>query len=277
MKPWLRELAREITIGLWNRGMVRVLGEHEGEDFAPDTWPPEDDCSIKATSQYEDQIAQILNDGINGKRQCGVDMKSALIVVDIQRDFCEGGSLAVPGSLEIVPVINTLLKETSYFDLVVFTQDWHPPNHKSFAENHKGKKPMDQINLHGKMQTLWPTHCVQKTQGAEFHPDLKIPPTARITIVRKGMNPEYDSYSGFKDAGGHKTTLAGILKDNKVTTIYVCGLATDYCVKATALDALEITESVYLIQNACRGVNIPKGTINEALAEMKKAGVKFFR
>ena len=158
----------------------------------------------------------------------------ALIIVDVQNDFMPGGQLEVPQGNIIVPIINRLQK---CFDLVVTTQDWHPQNHKSFASNHLNKKPFDKIVLNGLEQILWPDHCVQGSEGAEFHPEMETNNIA--AIFRKGMDPETDSYSGFYD-NGHKisTGLAGYLKEKGVTEIYFCGLAADICVYYTIKDSL---------------------------------------
>ncbi len=158
-----------------------------------------------------------------------------LIIVDVQNDFMPGGTLAIPGGGEIVPVINDLLDK---FDLIVATQDWHPKNHKSFASTHFAKKPMDKIDLNGIEQILWPDHCVQGTEGAGFHPDLA---TNKIeAIIRKGTDPEIDSYSGFYDNNHEKSTgLAGYLREKGCKELYFCGLASDICVFYTIKDAVE--------------------------------------
>lgn len=174
-----------------------------------------------------------------------------LIVVDVQNDFMPGGNLAVPFGDEIVPLINEIQNK---FDYIVATQDWHPENHKSFASQHKGKKVFDIINLNGISQTLWPNHCVQGSKGAEFHKDLK---TQKIeTIVRKGMNPEVDSYSAFYDNHQQKSTgLAGMLKEKGVKEVYVCGLAADYCVYFTIKDALSNGFKACLIEDATKAIS----------------------
>lgn len=194
----------------------------------------------------------------------------ALILVDIQNDFLPGGALAVPGGDEIVPLANKLMDE---FKIIVATQDWHPPNHGSFAVNHPGKSVFEMIDLHGLNQTLWPVHCVQGTPGAEFAVELD---AARITrVFQKGTRPEVDSYSGFHDNGHrHSTGMAEWLKSQGVTDVVICGLATDYCVKFTALDALSEGFGVVLPTAACRGVNLNPGDVDAALAEMVKLGVK---
>lgn len=175
----------------------------------------------------------------------------ALIIVDIQNDFVAGGSLEVPFGEQIVPLVNELSEK---FDLVVATQDWHPPNHKSFASSHAGKKPFEKIMLGGLEQVLWPDHCIQGTSGAAFHPDLRLDHVE--AIFRKGMDPEIDSYSGFYDNGHKKSTgLTGYLKDRAVNTIYVCGLAGDYCVYYTAKDSMTAGFKTFLIEDATRAIN----------------------
>lgn len=171
-----------------------------------------------------------------------------LIIVDAQNDFMPGGALAVPEGDTIVPVINRILPE---FDLVVATQDWHPINHKSFASNHKGKKVYEKTMLSGLDQVLWPDHCVQGTSGASFHPQLDMKPVE--AIFRKGMDPEIDSYSGFYDNGHQKSTgLAGYLKEKGVDDLYFCGLAADFCVYFSMLDALREGFKVHLLLDATK-------------------------
>lgn len=175
----------------------------------------------------------------------------ALIIVDVQNDFIPGGKLAVPEGDTIIPRINELQKK---FDLVVATQDWHPANHKSFASQHEGKNPFDIIELNGIQQTLWPDHCIQGTPGANLHQDLN---TNRIeAIFRKGTNPEIDSYSGFFDNGRKKNTgLHGYLQDRKVDAVYVCGLAADYCVYYTAMDALSLGYSTSILDASVKAID----------------------
>ena len=175
----------------------------------------------------------------------------ALILVDIQNDFVTGGKLEVPNGEQIVPLVNEL---TGHFDLVVATQDWHPQSHKSFASNHTDKNPFDRIVLGGLDQVLWPDHCVQGSRGADFHPQLQM---ERVeAIFRKGMDPGIDSYSGFFDNGHKKSTgLAGYLAERKVKSVYVCGLAGDYCVSYTAKDALQIGFKTFIIEDATRAID----------------------
>ena len=175
----------------------------------------------------------------------------ALILVDIQNDFVAGGRLEVPSGEQIVPLVNEVARK---FPLVVATQDWHPKDHKSFASNHPGKNPFDVITLGGLEQVLWPDHCVQGSRGAAFHPTLEMDSVE--AIFRKGMDPEIDSYSGFFDNGHKKSTgLRGYLQDRRVESVFVCGLAGDYCVFYTAKDALDSGFDTYLIEDATRAIS----------------------
>ena len=191
-------------------------------------------------------------------------MNKALIIVDVQYDFLPGGSLAVEGGDEIIPVINQLVKD---YDLIIFTRDFHPSNHKSFASQHEGKNVFDQIKLNGIDQVLWPDHCVQGTRGSDIHddlignPDLK---NKKVYIFKKGMDPEYDSYSGFKDANDESTGLYTFLLNNMINSIDICGLATDFCCKFTSLDSSKYFFETRLLLSSCRSIskNIEKD-INE--------------
>ncbi|MBA4053670.1 MAG: bifunctional nicotinamidase/pyrazinamidase [Marivirga sp.] len=175
----------------------------------------------------------------------------ALVLVDIQNDFVPGGSLAVPFGDQIISLVNELQHS---FKLIVATQDWHPLTHKSFASNHAGKVPFERIILHGMEQVLWPDHCVQGSWGSEFHPDLNMNNVEGV--FRKGMDPDIDSYSGFFDNGHKKSTgLAGYLRERKVTKLYLCGLAADYCVGYTAKDALKENFETYVIEDATRAID----------------------
>ena len=195
---------------------------------------------------------------------------NALILVDIQNDFLPGGALAVPQGDAVIPVANALEAE---FGLIVATQDWHPANHASFAANHPGKKVHEQIELNGLRQTLWPVHCVQNTHGAELAAGLSRQGIAKV--FQKGLDARIDSYSGFFDNGHQRSTGMGDwLKTRGVTDIYVCGLATDYCVKFTALDGLQLGFHVYVIDDACRGVNLNPADAANALEEIRRAGAK---
>ncbi len=194
---------------------------------------------------------------------------NALIIVDVQNDFCPGGALAVREGDQVVPIINRLQPR---FELVVATQDWHPANHGSFAANHPGRKPGEVIELAGLPQILWPVHCVQGTPGAELHPALE---RSRIAhVVHKGTDPAIDSYSGFFDNGRRAATgLEQFLRDREVDEVYVCGLATDYCVKATALDTRSLGFKTHLIEDAARGVDLRPGDVQQAIEAMRAGGV----
>jgi len=193
----------------------------------------------------------------------------ALILVDIQNDFLPGRALAVPEGDTIIPVAN---KIQPVFPIVVATQDWHPANHGSFAASHPGRKVFDQIHLNGLPQTLWPVHCVQNTRGAELAETLN---RQRITkVFPKGTDAGIDSYSGLFDNGHRKSTgLGEWLKEKRITEVFVCGLATDYCVKFTALDAARMGFRTHLIEDASRGVNLRPGDVRNAVEEMKRAGI----
>ena len=192
-----------------------------------------------------------------------------MILVDLQRDFLPGGSLAVPDGDAVVPVANRL---APHFRRVIATQDWHPANHSSFAANNPGTKPGEIIKLGGLDQIMWPVHCVQGSRGAEFAPALA---RASITrVVRKGTDAAIDSYSGFFDNGHLKATgLETLLSSLGVHRVHIMGLATDYCVKFTALDARGIGLDVVLVLDGCRAVNLSPGDGERAISEMRAAGV----
>jgi len=195
---------------------------------------------------------------------------NVLILTDLQNDFCPGGALSVPEGDQIIPVVNRLQRR---FDLVVATQDWHPANHGSFAANHPGKRPGEIIDLAGLPQILWPVHCVQHTPGAALRADLD--QTAIARVFQKGTDPSVDSYSTFFDNAHRKSTgLGDYLKQRGVGEVYLCGLATDYCVKFSALDAMALGFQVYLIVDASRGVNLRGGDVEKAIAEMRTKGVR---
>ena len=193
----------------------------------------------------------------------------ALILVDLQNDFLPGGGLAVPDGDKVIPLANQL---QGVFPLVVATQDWHPADHGSFAASHPGKSVFTQTELNGLPQTLWPVHCVQNTPGAELAAALN---RKRIDkVFPKGTDAGIDSYSGLFDNGHRKSTgLGEWLKAQGVTEVFVCGLATDYCVKFTALDAAEMGFKTYLIEDASRGVDLRPGEVKHAIEEMKRAGI----
>ncbi|HEX9998070.1 MAG TPA: bifunctional nicotinamidase/pyrazinamidase [Abditibacterium sp.] len=194
----------------------------------------------------------------------------ALIIVDVQNDFCPGGALAVQQGDAVVPVINSILPG---FDVVVATQDFHPQNHGSFAVNHPGARIGDQIALAGLPQVLWPAHCIQNTPGADFHPLLDV--SGLDATIQKGTDPNVDSYSGFFDNGRQNATgLAQFLNSRGVGQVFICGLATDYCVKWTALDALSLGFTTFVIADATRGVNLSPADSELALQEIIAAGGK---
>jgi len=201
--------------------------------------------------------------------------KRALLVVDVQNGFCANGNLPVPGGEAVVPVINRLMAEGGY-DLIVASQDWHPPDHKSFASQHPGKKPFEMGSLRGRPQVMWPDHCVQGSRDAELHPELD---RNRIHLVqRKGEDRETDSYSAFRDNHAERSTgLDAELKRHGIEQLDVCGLATDYCVKFSALDAVAMLPGVEVrvIENASRGIT-PEG-VKSAFEELRQAGVAVVR
>lgn len=196
-------------------------------------------------------------------------INAALIVVDVQNCFVEGGTLPVGKGAEVVPVINKL---SAAFENIVVTQDWHTPGHASFASTYPGKKAFETTKLSYGTQVLWPDHCVQGTDDAALHKDLKLP-TAQI-IVRKGFHKNMDSYSAFEEAD-HKsaTGLAGYLKQRGIKTVFVTGLATDFCVAWTAMDARKLGFEVYVIEDATRGIDL-NGSLAAAWKQMAAKGVK---
>lgn len=192
----------------------------------------------------------------------------ALILVDLQYDFMPGGALAVPEGDAVVPLANQLAAQ---FDTVVASQDWHPPDHRSFASQHPGKKPGDVIDLEGLEQHLWPDHCVQNTHGAELHKDLDQSKIERV--FQKGVDPSVDSYSTFFDNAHRRATgLGDYLKGKGVTRVFLMGLATDYCVKFSALDARELGFQVTVIGDGCRGIDVKAGDAEDAIRQMLAKG-----
>ncbi len=192
----------------------------------------------------------------------------ALILVDLQNDFLPGGALAVPRGDEVIPVANRLV---GHFGFVVATRDWHPPDHSSFASQHPGHAVGDVIEVGGVAQVLWPDHCVQGTKGAEFSAALN--DAAISEIVTKGTSRDIDSYSGFFDNNQRQATgLLDILQRSGITRVHVMGLATDYCVKFTALDALKLGFETNLVLEGCRGVDLTPGDSDRAVDEMRAAG-----
>ena len=194
---------------------------------------------------------------------------NALLVVDVQNDFLPGGALAVPDGDQVIPIVNRLVE---CFALVLATQDWHPANHGSFAANHPNRRPGEMIDLNGIRQILWPVHCVQGSPGAAFSAQLR---TERFSnVFRKGVDPGIDSYSGFFDNGRKRSTgLAEYLRDRNVDELFICGLATDYCVKFSAFDSIGSGIRTHVIEDACRGVDLKPGDSAAAIAAMRDAGV----
>ncbi|MBI4184808.1 MAG: bifunctional nicotinamidase/pyrazinamidase [Proteobacteria bacterium] len=194
--------------------------------------------------------------------------RDILLVVDVQNDFCPGGALAVPRGDEVVPVVNRLARR---FPHLVLTQDWHPPGHQSFASRHRGRKPFETIEVAYGPQTLWPDHCVQGTRGAEFHPRLEVP--GAELVIRKGFRAGIDSYSTFfENDRATPTGLAGYLRERGFGRVFLAGLATDFCVHYSALDARASGFEAVVIEDACRGIDLA-GSLAAALAAMVRAGV----
>jgi nicotinamidase/pyrazinamidase len=198
-----------------------------------------------------------------------LDRYSALIVVDVQNDFCPEGGLPVAEGDKVVPIINKLMDS---FQTVVATQDWHPANHSSFSSNNSGTAVYDMKDIEGIPQVMWPDHCVHGTDGADFHKDLN---TDKFSVViRKGTQTMLDSYSGFLENDKKTPTgLKGYLTDKGINKVYVTGLATDYCVMYTAMDAKAAGFDVYLISDACRGVDFPAGNVDAAIKQMQENGI----
>jgi len=196
---------------------------------------------------------------------------SALLIIDVQNDFCPGGTLAVPDGDSIIPLINSLC---SQFRLVAATQDWHPNDHISFASNHPGTQVYDTIPWKKDMQVLWPDHCIAGSPGSAFHPALNTDLCS--IIIRKGTNAKMDSYSAFFE-NDHTTTtgLTGYLQTLGISSIVLCGLATDYCIYYSAVDALNLGFTVSVLQEGIRGVNQPEGSTASAISDMKQLGIKF--
>ncbi|MGO4451602.1 bifunctional nicotinamidase/pyrazinamidase [Phyllobacterium sp. TAF24] len=194
--------------------------------------------------------------------------KDALVVIDVQNDFCPGGTLAVDGGNEIVPIINKLIVR---FDHVILTQDWHPAGHSSFASTHPGKAPFDTIKMPYGDQTLWPNHCIQGTPGAEFHSDLHW--TKAELVIRKGFRPHIDSYSAFFENDRKTPTgLGGYLRERGITNVTLVGLATDYCVAYSALDAVSHGFSADVLLDASRAIDMG-GSLAAMVTKMRNAGV----
>ncbi|RON69254.1 bifunctional nicotinamidase/pyrazinamidase [Pseudomonas fluorescens] len=197
-----------------------------------------------------------------------ISPRAVLLVIDVQNDFIPGGQLPVPEGDLIVPLINRLACQ---FKQVVIAQDWHPSGHASFASSHPGRQPYDVIQLPYGEQTLWPDHCVQASAGAEFHPELDLP-HAQL-VIRKGCNPDIDSYSAFLEADRQTTTgLAGYLSERGIDTVYMVGLALDFCVMYSALDARAAGFNAFVVLDACRAIDLD-GSLAAAIDRMQGAGV----
>lgn len=193
----------------------------------------------------------------------------ALLIVDVQNDFCPGGALEVPEGDTIIPTINKLKDE---FDHVVQTQDWHPAGHSSFASSHDGKEPFERIEMDYGEQILWPDHCVQGSEGAAFHPDLET--DASQIIIRKGFRKEIDSYSAFYENDHQtKTGLTGYLKERSIDTLFVAGLATDFCVKWSVVDGLKEGFTIFVVEDAVKGIDL-EGSVDQAWNEMIEKGAR---
>lgn len=195
--------------------------------------------------------------------------KDVLLVVDVQNDFCPGGALPVVSGDEVIAPI---LRIAPHFKHIVLTQDWHPANHASFAANHEGRRPYETILLQYGPQTLWPVHCVQGSRGAEFHPAVRLPQAE--LILRKGFRPEIDSYSAFfENDRSTPTGLAGYLADRELNRVFLAGLAYDFCVGYSALDARRLGIPVVVVRDACRAIDLD-GSVAAMEAELQRAGVE---
>ena len=213
-----------------------------------------------------------------GRRRCNMMLKNdallraastALLVIDVQNDFCPGGSLAVKNGNEIIPVINKVQKN---FNFIFYTQDWHPLDHSSFSTNNPGKDVFSTIDMFYGKQVIWPPHCVFNTEGAKFHKDLKVEEAK--TIIRKGYRKEIDSYSGFYENDRKTPTgLHGILTDLDIKRVFICGLALDFCVNYTAIDAIKLGYEVIVLENATLPVNLGN-SVEQTLDNFKKNNVK---
>jgi nicotinamidase/pyrazinamidase len=198
-----------------------------------------------------------------------ITSQDVLLVVDVQNDFCPGGALAVAGGDQVIPVIHRIAPR---FDHIILTQDWHSPRHQSFASAHPGKHPFEQVRLSYGEQTLWPDHCVQGTRGAEFHPALNL--VRAELVLRKGFRPEVDSYSAFFENDRTSATgLAGYLRERGLTRVFIAGLAYDYCVAYSALDARRLGLPAIVVRDACRAIDL-NGSVAAMEKEFAAAGVE---
>ncbi|MCF7943878.1 MAG: bifunctional nicotinamidase/pyrazinamidase [Spirochaetia bacterium] len=196
---------------------------------------------------------------------------SALIIIDVQNDFCSGGALAVPDGEAVIPVINAVSEQ---FAFTAATQDWHPEGHVSFASSHPGQSPYTTVNIGKAPQMLWPDHCVAGTSGADFHPELNT--DSCNMLLRKGTALQMDSYSAFfENDRVTPTGLAGCLHNLNISSVVLCGLAIDYCVFYSAMDAVGLGLSVSILKDGVRGVGVPQGSVRRAVDELKRVGVSF--
>jgi nicotinamidase/pyrazinamidase len=224
--------------------------------------------SEESLQPVESGVIPSIKAGGRSRRAASQAENRVLLAVDLQNDFCPDGALAVPEGDLVIPIINELAKR---FKHVVVTQDWHCPDHLSFASSHPGRKPLDRTELSYGEQILWPDHCVQGTRGAEFHPDLNIPHCE--LILRKGYHREIDSYSAFFENDRRTPTgLCGCLRERGLTRLFIAGLATDFCVAYSALDARKLGFEVTVIESACRGIDVA-GSLEAAWKQMLEAGV----
>ncbi len=198
--------------------------------------------------------------------------EDALVIVDVQYDFCPNGALSVPHGDLVIPIANRLAKQ---FGNVVLTQDWHPAGHLSFASAHPGARPFESIGMPYGQQVLWPDHCVQGTQGAEFHRDLDVPHAC--LIIRKGIHPHIDSYSAFfENDRTTPTGLFGFLRERGIRRVFLCGLATDFCVQYSALDSRRVGFETVVVEDACRAIDL-EGSLSTAMSTVRQSGVIIVR
>ncbi len=214
-------------------------------------------------------------DDLKLEKNIKINKKDSLIIIDLQNDFIPGGSLPVEEGDLIIDDINKIAEIFKKNDAyIVLTQDWHPPDHLSFASNHPGKNPSDEYQSGGIEPVLWPDHCIQSSKGAKFHQNLKIELADKI--IRKGTNPKVDSYSGFLDNDKKSETgLANYLKSEGIKRIFICGLALDYCCYATAIDGVDFDFNVYFLIDLTKGIDLPPGNISKSLEKMSSKGIKF--
>jgi nicotinamidase/pyrazinamidase len=260
---WTEKFFRLWCRNQWKRERYAPSFHVDDANLDPKTW-----CRFPILSGGFERELRELREHIASESPG--ETETALLIVDLQNDFCPGGALAVPEGHEIVPLANRLMEK---FELILATQDWHPPGHGSFAASHPGRNPGDEVLLGGIPQTLWPVHCVQNTRGAEFVDGLR---RDRISqVFHKGIDQGIDSYSCFYDNAHQRATgLGDYLKERKVQRVYIIGLATDYCVKFSALDAVDMGFETFVISDGCRGINLNPGDSELAFKAMEAAGVQ---